>query len=125
MAVKIRLRRMGKNKRPFYRVVVADVRRSNQGRFIESLGWYDPKSHGVNFRLDLQRADHWLKRGARPSETVRSLLKKARTSPAVQPTAADSAPQETEPAAATAETVTSSSQPTENTNQPGQESDKS
>jgi small subunit ribosomal protein S16 len=78
MAVKIRLRRMGSNKKPFFRVVVTDMRRPNEGRFLEALGWYDPKRKGVNFEIKADRIEHWQKKGAVVSDTVRSLLKKNR-----------------------------------------------
>ncbi len=78
MAVKIRLRRMGSNKKPFFRVVVTDMRRPNEGRFLEVLGWYDPKRKGVNYELKPDRIDHWVKQGAQVSDTVKSLLKKNR-----------------------------------------------
>ena len=78
MAVKIRLRRMGSNKKPFFRVVVTDMRRPNAGRFLEALGWYDPKRKGTNFELKVDRIEHWQKQGAIVSDTVRSLLKKNR-----------------------------------------------
>ncbi len=82
MAVKIRLKRMGSNKKPFYRVVVADVRRANQGRFIEALGWYDPKKKGTNYELRIDRIEHWQGKGAIISDTVNSLLRKAKKAPA-------------------------------------------
>jgi small subunit ribosomal protein S16 len=78
MAVKIRLRRMGSNKKPFFRVVVTDMRRPNEGRFLEALGWYDPKRKGANYELKVERIEHWVKQGAQVSDTVKSLLKKNR-----------------------------------------------
>lgn len=78
MAVKIRLRRMGSNRQPFFRVVVADMRRPNEGRFLESLGWYDPKKKGTNYELKLDRIEFWQGRGAILSDTVRSLVNKNR-----------------------------------------------
>jgi small subunit ribosomal protein S16 len=72
----IRLRRMGSTKRPHYRVVVADSRFSRDGRFLEVLGHYDPRRSPAAVKIDAERAKHWLARGARPSETVRSLLTK-------------------------------------------------
>jgi small subunit ribosomal protein S16 len=78
MAVKIRLRRMGSNKKPFFRVVVTDMRRPNAGRFIEALGWYDPKKKGVNYELRVDRIEYWRSKGAVVSDTVNSLLKKAK-----------------------------------------------
>jgi len=81
MAVKIRLRRMGNRNAAFYRVVVQDARRAPTGRFIETLGWYDPKQEGNNFSLNIDRVDYWLSNGAQPSETASSLIKKARALP--------------------------------------------
>ncbi len=72
----IRLRRTGSTKRPHYRVVVADSRDSRDGRFIEVLGHYDPRQNPAAFTIDAERAKHWLAQGARPSDTVRSLLGK-------------------------------------------------
>jgi len=76
MSVKIRLRRMGSKKRPFYRLVVADSRRARDGRFIESLGHYNPCVEPADVKIDGDRALHWLQVGAQPSETVQALLKK-------------------------------------------------
>ena len=73
----IRLRRMGAAKQPFYRVVVADSRAWRDGRFVEILGHYDPRRNPVEFKIDTARAKYWLGKGARPSETVRSLLKRS------------------------------------------------
>lgn len=75
--VKIRLRRMGAKKAPFYRVVVADSRYPRDGRFIEELGTYDPRQNPAAVNIDLERAQAWIKTGAQPTETVRDLLKKA------------------------------------------------
>lgn len=79
MAVVVRLRRMGTNKQPFFRVVAADERCSNKGRFLETLGWYNPRKEGVNYDLNLERIDYWKGVGARTTETVDSLIKKARS----------------------------------------------
>ena len=81
MAVKMRLRRMGSRNAPFYRVVVQDSRRATTGRFIETIGWYDPKQEGENFSINLDRVEYWTSSGAQPSYTVSSLIKKARTLP--------------------------------------------
>ncbi len=78
MAVKLRLRRMGANKKPFFRIVAADVRSANQGTFLEELGWYEPGKKTDNFKLDLAKAEAWIAKGAQPSETVISLMKKTR-----------------------------------------------
>lgn len=77
MALKIRLRRMGAKKAPFYRVVVADSRSPRDGRFVEELGYYDPMKNPVVIKLDVEKANEWIKNGAQPTETVRTLLKKA------------------------------------------------
>ena len=81
MAVKMRLRRMGSRNSPFYRVVVQDARRAPTGRFIETIGWYDPKQDGSNFSINLERVEYWKSNGAQPSETVKSLIKKANMQP--------------------------------------------
>ena len=74
--VKIRLRRMGAKKAPFYRIVVADSRSPRDGRFIEEIGTYDPMAEGENIKVDLERAKYWISNGAQPTETVRGLLTK-------------------------------------------------
>ena len=74
----IRLRRTGSTKRPYYRVVVADSRCWRDGRFVEILGHYDPRSNPVVIKIDAERADHWISKGAQPSDTVSSLLTKAK-----------------------------------------------
>jgi len=75
--VKIRLRRMGAKKAPFYRIVVADSRYPRDGRFIEEIGTYDPTVNPAALKVDSDRAQAWIKTGAQPTETVRDLLKKA------------------------------------------------
>jgi small subunit ribosomal protein S16 len=77
MAVVIRLARQGAKRVPFYRVVAADKRFKRDGRFIEQLGVYDPTRTPVEFRVDNARLDHWVKSGARLSDTIRELVKKA------------------------------------------------
>ena len=77
MAVKIRLRRMGKKKAPFYRVVVADSRSPRDGKFIEEIGTYDPTQDPCVFKFDEDAAKKWLANGAKPTETVGKLLKQA------------------------------------------------
>ncbi|MDQ0337531.1 small subunit ribosomal protein S16 [Caldalkalibacillus uzonensis] len=77
MAVKIRLKRMGAKKKPFYRVVVADSRSPRDGRFIEEIGTYNPVSQPAEVKIDEEKALKWLQNGAKPSDTVRSLLSKA------------------------------------------------
>ena len=79
MAVKIRLRRTGANNDVCYRVVAAHGRSPRDGRFIEILGWYDPKRDGRNFELKRERIDHWVGKGAVMSHTVRSLLRRDKT----------------------------------------------
>ena len=74
--VKIRLRRMGAKKAPYYRIVVADSRSPRDGRFIEELGIYDPMADGEKIKVDLERATYWISNGAQPTDTVRGLLKK-------------------------------------------------
>jgi len=76
MAVSIRLRREGAKNRPYYKIVVTDSRSPRDGKFIEIIGTYDPKKAGHNSTLDLDRAQYWIARGAQPSDTVRSLIKK-------------------------------------------------
>ena len=75
--VKIRLRRMGAKKAPFYRIVVADSRYPRDGRFIEEIGTYNPVTNPAELKVDVDRAQAWIKTGAQPTETVRDLLKKA------------------------------------------------
>lgn len=77
MAVKIRLKRMGAKKSPFYRLVVADSRAPRDGRFIEEIGYYNPTAQPAEVKIDEDRALKWLKNGAQPSDTVRNLLSKA------------------------------------------------
>ena len=77
MAVKIRLRRMGQKKAPFYRVVVADSRYPRDGRFIEEIGYYNPITEPAEIKIDAAKAEKWLNDGAQPTETVKSILKKS------------------------------------------------
>jgi len=77
MATRIRLKRLGAKKVPFYRLVVADSRAPRDGRFIEEIGYYDPMKNPVVIKVNEERALYWLSTGAQPSETVRALLKKA------------------------------------------------
>jgi small subunit ribosomal protein S16 len=81
--VVIRLRREGTTNTPYYKVVVADQRSPRDGKFIEIIGNYDPKKQGLNANIDLDRATYWIGKGAQPSETVRSLMKKVRKATAV------------------------------------------
>ncbi len=76
MAVKIRLRRLGAKKQPFYRIVVADSRFPRDGRFIEEIGYYDPTKTPIVVKVDADKAKQWISNGAQPTDTVRALLKK-------------------------------------------------
>ncbi len=76
MAVKIRLRRMGAKKAPFYRVVVADSRYPRNGRFIEEIGYFNPMTEPAELKIDGDKAKAWIKNGAQPTDTVKALLKK-------------------------------------------------
>ena len=118
MAVVIRLRREGALNRPYFKVVVTDKRSPRDGKFIEIVGTYDPKKAGQNSTLKLDRIEHWISKGAQPSDTVRSLIKKnknpeaaarkdaaaaaKKAAPAPKPAPASAV---TEPAAAPAETT--------------------
>ena len=78
MAVKIRLRRMGAKKAPFYRIVVADSRYPRDGRFIEEIGYYDPMTNPATIKLDNEKVEKWIANGAQPTETVRSIINKSK-----------------------------------------------
>ena len=75
MAVKLRLKRMGAKKKPFYRVVAADARAPRDGKFIDEVGYYNPITKDL--KIDNEKANEWIKKGAQPTETVRALLKKS------------------------------------------------
>lgn len=77
MAVKIRLKRMGAKKAPFYRLVVAESRSPRDGKFIEEIGYYNPITNPADVKIDSEKAKKWLSNGAQPSDTVKSLFKKA------------------------------------------------
>jgi len=77
MATRIRLRRVGRKKQPAYRIVVTDKQKARDGRFVETLGHYNPRTEPVSLDVDVEKARAWLAQGATPSDTVRSLLKKA------------------------------------------------
>ena len=77
MSVKIRLSRHGAKKRPYYRIVVADARNPRDGRFIEQVGTYDPRTPDAALRLDQAKVDGWIKQGAQPTQTVRNLMQRA------------------------------------------------
>src|SRR5216117_4105404 len=106
MPVSIRLRREGAKNRPYYKVVVADSRSPRDGKFIEIIGTYDPKKSGDNSTLKLDRAEYWISKGAQPSDTVRSLIKKIKKSVAAEPAA---------------ESVQPSSEPTEKSASPSED----
>jgi small subunit ribosomal protein S16 len=76
--LRIRLSRMGSNHKPFYRIVVSDSLRTPRARVVEAIGHYNPRTEPVQFQIDLARADHWIGKGAHPSDTVRSLLQRQR-----------------------------------------------
>ena len=80
--LKIRLRRMGSKQDAFYRLVVSDSRSTPSGRFVDQLGTYDPGTDPATIKIDVERADKWIRQGAHPSDTVRSLLIKARAAQA-------------------------------------------
>ena len=77
MAVKMRLRRMGAKKAPFYRVVVADERSPRDGKFIDEIGYYNPLTNPAEIKINAEKAEKWLSNGAQPTETVKSLLRKS------------------------------------------------
>ena len=86
MSVKIRLRRMGNNNRPFFRVTVADSRSPAKGRFIENIGWYDPvKTGDDNAKIDFERLDYWLDHGAEATVAANALIKRTRKAAATAP----------------------------------------
>jgi small subunit ribosomal protein S16 len=88
MAVKIRMKRVGAKNAPVFRIVVADSRSPRDGKFIEELGTYQPLRKGDNFTLDMERAKYWLSKGAQPSETVASFIKRANKAAAAPPAGA-------------------------------------
>lgn len=77
MAIAIRLRRMGRKRKPFYRMIIADERNPRQGKFIDDLGYYDPMQDPAQVQINEEKALMWLKNGAKPTDTVRNLLSKA------------------------------------------------
>jgi small subunit ribosomal protein S16 len=101
MAVSIRLRREGAKNRPYYRVVVTDSRSPRDGKFIEILGTYDPKQTGQNSSFSVERAEYWISKGAQPSDTVRSLIKKQKKSGAAAAPAPEAERESSEPAEGT------------------------
>lgn len=85
MGVRIRLARMGGKKKPFYRIVVADSECPRDGRFLDKIGYYDPKPDPVLFQLDLQKVEFWINKGAKPTQIVSQLIKKAQSSAVSSP----------------------------------------
>lgn len=77
MAVKLRLKRMGAKKKPFYRIIASDSRSPRDGRFIDEIGYYNPTVDPPEIKIDSEKAQKWIKSGAQPTDTVRSLMKKA------------------------------------------------
>ena len=98
MAVRVRLTRVGSKKNPIWRVVVADQRSPRDGRFIETIGHYNPQTEPSTIVIDDERMEHWLARGAQPSGTVKQLIKAKRRSADASPT--DASPTDAPPAAA-------------------------
>ena len=96
MPVSIRLRREGAKNRPYYKVVVADSRSPRDGKFIEIIGAYDPKKPGHNSTLNIDRVEYWISKGAQPSDTVRSLIKKNKKATATAEPAAKAESKEQE-----------------------------
>ena len=88
MAVKIRMKRVGTKNTPVYRIVVADSRSPRDGKFIEEIGTYQPLKKDANFQLNLERANYWVSKGAQPSETVATFIKKAAKAAAAAPATA-------------------------------------
>jgi small subunit ribosomal protein S16 len=88
MSVKIRMKRVGTKNMPAFRIVVADSRSPRDGKFIEEIGTYNPLKKGENFSLKLDRVQYWVSKGAQPSDTVASFIKKAGKAPAAAPAAA-------------------------------------
>lgn len=122
--IKLRLRRMGAKKQPSYRIVAAESTKPRDGRFIEILGHYDPKTDPYTLRVDEERARYWLDNGAQPTETVRSLLVKSGVLPGYQgPAATESKPAASKasaaPAAEPAEEVEAAAAPADDASQAG------
>ncbi|SRR6266567_2316229 len=118
MAVSIRLRREGALNRPYYKVVVADSRSPRDGKFIEIIGTYDPKKPDHNSTLKLDRAEYWISKGAQPSDTVRSLIKKNKNPEAAAKKVAAAAAKKTAAAPAPAATTEPTPPPAETTAPP-------
>src|ERR1700758_1457844 len=118
MAVAIRLRREGALNRPYFKVVVADKRSPRDGKFIEIVGTYDPKKRGNNSTLKLDRVEYWISKGAQPSDTVRSLIKKNKNPEAAAKKAAAAEAKKAAKPKATAKTETPSPVPAAETTAP-------
>src|SRR6266849_6906721 len=118
MTVAIRLRREGALNRPYFKVVVADTRSPRDGKFIEIVGTYDPKKAGQNSTLKLDRIEHWISKGAQPSDTVRSLIKKTKNPEAAAKKVAAAAAKKTAAAPAPAATTEPTPPPAETTAPP-------
>ena len=101
--LKIRLRRMGNRHRPFYRVVVSDGRSVPTSSAVEEIGYYDPRQSPSLIKIDTERVDHWVGKGAKMSDTVEKLVRKARLQPAEEPVVKTKAAKESEPETETAE----------------------
>ena len=99
MSVSIRLRREGAKNRPYYRIVVADSRSPRDGKFIEIIGTYDPKQTGQNSSFSVERAEYWISKGAKPSYTLRSLIKRQKNAAPAEP-ASKAGQESSEPAEA-------------------------
>ena len=99
MALKIRLSRIGSTHQPHYRIVVAETRSRRDGDAVETVGTYDPRAKGKQVNMRLDRVDYWLGKGAKPSDTLHSMIKRARRAASAAPAAAPPAP-EAAPAAA-------------------------
>jgi len=93
MALKIRLSRFGTTHQPHYRIVVAETRSRRDGDAVETLGTYDPRTKGKQVNMRLDRIDYWLSKGAKPSDTLHSMIKRARRAASAAPAAPDPAPE--------------------------------
>jgi len=104
MALKIRLSRIGSTHQPHYRIVVAETRSRRDGDAVETLGTYDPRTKGQQVKVKLDRVDYWISKGAKPTDTLHSIIKRARRGVSLAPAAAAAAAPESTPAAAPAST---------------------
>jgi small subunit ribosomal protein S16 len=92
MALRIRLSRIGSTHQPHYRIVVAEIRSRRDGDAVETLGTYDPRTKGQQVRIKLDRVDYWISKGAKPSDTLHSIIKRARRAASAPPAAPEAAP---------------------------------